>query len=256
MMGSVPASILLVEDTESTRLGLRLLLEQSSHTVTEASNVEDALLAAEAHPPDVAVVDLVLPLSPAAEADYEARAGLEVVRQLKLRFPRMGIVILSAHPDQGAPVRDLVQRHRWRGVAYLLKGERATHLEQAIDLVRRGGLHFSPQAGHALVPQGQAILDAMPADERQVVVDAMACLGDLTPRELEVLDLAGASIGLNQIASALQISRNTLDNHLARIYDKLGLNTGAAASMRRDLLLAKIALLHHLEQGRRGVEEL
>jgi DNA-binding NarL/FixJ family response regulator len=255
MMGRAQPSVLLVEDTESTRLGLRLLLEQSGLSVAEASNVEDALRVAADDPPDVAVVDLVLPLSPAEEADYEARAGLEVVRQLKSRHPTMGIVILSAHPDQGATVRDLIQRHRWRGVAYLLKGERAARLEQAIDLVRRGGLYFSPQAGHALVPQGQAILDSMPADERQVVVDALGLLGELTPRELEVLDRAGASLGMNQIAEALHIRRNTLDNHLARIYDKLGLSVGPAATMRRDLLLAKIALLRHLDEGRLEVEE-
>ena len=255
-MGKVPPAILLVEDTESTRLGLRLLLEQDGMAVAEASNVEDAQREATAHPPDVAIVDLVLPLSAAAEADYEARAGLELVRWLKTRFPRMGIVILSAHPDQGAAVRDLAQRCRWRGVAYLLKGERATRLEQAIDLVRRGGLHFSPLAGDALAPKGQAVLDSMPAEERQVVVDALACLGYLTPRELQVLDLAGAAFGMNQIASTLHIRRNTLDNHLARIYDKLGLGSGLAVTMRRDLLLAKIALLRQLEGGPRQGTEL
>jgi len=244
----VPLSILIVEDAEITRLGLRLFLEQCGLTVAEATCVQEALGRAAADPPDVAVVDLVLPLLPNTRADYRARAGLALVRQLKAAHPRLGVVILSEHPDQGAAVLQMALRGRWKGFAYLLKGGNPSELERVIRLVQRGGVHFDSRVSlEAHAAESQTILDSLGEEERQVVVEALACIPSLTAREIEVLRLAAASLGSQQVADALHISPRTVENHLDSIGEKLGLRGGPAAGLRRDALLAKVALIHFLE---------
>jgi DNA-binding NarL/FixJ family response regulator len=253
----MPISVLVVEDAEVTRVGLRLFLEQAGLSVVEAESVHEALSLAAAHPPDVAVVDLALPLSPGTRADYRARAGLELVQQLKARFPHLGVVILSEHPDQGATLLAMVQRGRWKGLAYLLKGGRPAELERVIHLVRQGGVYFDPSVSlEARVPESRAILESLGEVEKQVVVEALARISSLTPREFEVLRLVSGSLGTQQAAAALHISPRTVENHLDHISDKLGLHSGQAALLRRDALLAKVALIHSLEGEPRPEEGL
>lgn len=247
-MQDTPLSILIVEDDEFTRRGLRLFLEQGSARVIEASNVQDALRLSMDYRPDVAVVDLVLPLSPGAEQDYAGRAGLDMIRQLKASYPHLAIVILSAHPDQGMAILELVQRKRWQGVAYLLKGNRAASVEQAIRLARQGGVYFDPNVSlEARSTGSQVILAALSASEREAVIEALNHLPSLTPRELDVLFQVAESLGPEQAAAALNISLKTWNNHRQSIYDKLGLNAGQSNNLRKEVLLAKIALIHRLE---------
>ncbi|MBN1937318.1 MAG: response regulator transcription factor [Anaerolineae bacterium] len=247
-MSDTSLSILIVEDDEFTRRGMRLFLEQGGNRVVEADNVHDALRLATDHQPDVAVVDLVLPSSPGAEQDYASRVGLEVIQQLKARYPHLAIVILSAHPDQGAAILEMVQRKRWQGVAYLLKGGRAAAVEQAIHLAKQGGVYFDPSVSlEARSTGSQIILDALTASEREVVVEALNHLPCLTPRESDVLRQIAESLGPEQAAAALNISPKTWNNHRQSIYVKLGLNADQADSLRKEILLAKIALIHRLE---------
>lgn len=252
-MPDTSLSILIVEDNEFTRRGLHLFLEQGGMCVAEAANVQDALCLATDLRPDAAVVDLVLPLSPDAEPDYAGRAGLEVICQLKAYYPHLAIVILSAHPDQGAAVLELIRRKRWKGVAYLLKGNPAVEVERAIHLARQGGVYFDPSVSlEARSTGSQIILDALSAPEREVVVEALNHLSRLTPREFDVLFQIAESLGTEQAAAALNISLKTWNNHRQSIYVKLGLNADQADSLRKEMLLAKIALIHRLEVEQEG----
>lgn len=245
-------SVLIVEDAEVTRLGLRLFLEQCGLEVIEATSVQEALSRASVQPlPDLAIVDLVLPLVPNTRADYGARAGLDLVQEIKAQHPLLGVVILSEHPDQGAAMLEMAQRYRWQGFAYLLKGGRPAELERVIRLVHQGGVYIDPSVSlEPRVPESRVILASLGAEERRVILEALACIPSLSQRELQVLRLAAASLGTQQTADLLHISPRTVENHLTSISDKLGLRSGPAASLRRDALLAKIALIHALESER------
>ena len=241
-------TILLVDDNTFNRDGMRLYLENHGYTVLEAGDHAEAYATAVAMRPWAAVVDIVIPPRTGARANIDHAVGLELVRQLKEMDPVMGIVVFSAHEDRGGLVWDQV-RDGVRGIAYLLKGVHPQRLLDALDQVAAGEVvldGIAPTNRHHL---GEEILDRLSAEERPWVIRAVILIPALSEQERLVgLRITGSQSNQG-IATALGISLKTVENHIGRIYKKLGLSDvdERAPQLRKATLLAKAFMVNELQ---------
>jgi DNA-binding NarL/FixJ family response regulator len=162
-----------------------------------AEGVRDAMAAIARDEPDVAVVDLSL------KDGY----GVELVRDLKLRHPRLPVLVLSMHDESVYAERAL--RAGARG--YVTKQEATRVILTAIRKVLEGNVYVSPDMASQLIGRvaGSPGSSGQPLDK-------------LTNRELEVFHLLGAGKTVQQIADALYISPKTVEAHREHIKEKLG----------------------------------
>jgi two-component system response regulator NreC len=197
-----PISVLLMDDHQIVREGIRALLErqQEIDVVAEAASVGEAT-SLEVQP-DVIVADLVLP----------DERGSEVVRRLRERYPDSAVVVLTM-VDNPTDVQ-LCLAAGARG--YLLKETASTELVDAVRKVAAGQDYLQPSLGAALAKWREA-----PGRVHARAID------DLTPRELEVLRLIALGHTNAEIATMLYVSVRTVENHRASVMRKLGLRTRA-----------------------------
>jgi len=197
-----PISVLLMDDHQIVREGIRALLERQGdiEVVGEAASVAEAT-SFEAEP-DVIVADLVLP----------DERGSEVVRRLRERYPETAVVVLTM-VDNPTDVQ-LCLAAGARG--YLLKETASTELVDAVRKVAVGEDYLQPSLGAALAKWREA-----PGRVHARAID------DLTPRELEVLRLIALGHTNAEIATMLYVSVRTVENHRASVMRKLGLRTRA-----------------------------
>lgn len=190
--------VLLADDHPSLRLGLRVLLETDPafRVVAEAGDGEAALAAFERLQPDLAVLDIRLP----------RRSGLEVAREIRSRRPSTRILLLSAYDDP-----PLIEEAIAIGVeGYLLKTEDLAALAAAVRSVAQGGTAFSPTVLERIRTLRQTPLR-------------------LTPREQAILSRVAAGWTNREIARHLGLSERTVEYHLERIFQKLGVRNRAEA---------------------------
>ena len=200
----MPIKVLLADDHEIVRQGLRVLLEQKGFTVVaEAANGRDAIRAAQATPPDVAVFDLTMP----------SLNGLDATREMGTILPKVPVVLLTMHTEEHYILDSL--RAGARG--YVLKSEAATDLVNAIEEVSKGAGYLSPRVSRAVV---QAYLD-----KRQLPEDP------LSARERQVLQLIAEGKSTKEVAAVLGVSPKTAESHRNRIMEKL--NTHGTAALVR-----------------------
>ena len=210
--GAAPIRVLLVEDHRLVREGLRLLLERTPDlaVVGEAADGEAGLrlfahLAA-AGAVDVLVTDIGLP----------GVDGLEVVRRAKALAPALPVVLLTMH-DGDAYLRGMVEAG---ADGYVLKETTAQDLCAAIRAVMRG------EPGLAPAVAGRLLRLLRQGERRGHAVDA------LSGREREVLGLLAAGLTSKEVARRLGLSVKTVENHRARLLEKLGAaNTAAAVGL-------------------------
>ena len=196
-------SILLVEDHQVVRQGLRFLLEHEPEfqVVGETGDGLQAIQLVESFKPAVLVLDLFLP----------GLNGLEVARQVKQRFPQTKIVILSMYADIAYVLQALNN-----GVsAYVVKNASATHLVQAVKAALAGLRYFSP-------PLSETVVQDYAEKMRSGSLDPYETL---TAREREVLNLAAEGLTVPEIGSRLAISPRTVESHRANLMHKLELRT-------------------------------
>lgn len=203
--GSHSIAVLLVDDHTVVRKGIRRLLEDDERirVVAEASNGRDALELAQRLKPDVAIVDVGLPLL----------NGIELTRQLKAVCERTAVLVLSMHADP-AYVRRALQAGA-RG--YLLKDAEDQDLVRAVLAVSSGSSYFSPAVSNVLLEgflEGSEELD-----------EELARLSD---REREVLQLVAEGKSSKEIAQILDLSVSTVESHRKHIMEKLNLHNTAA----------------------------
>ncbi|HZT31801.1 MAG TPA: response regulator transcription factor [Bryobacteraceae bacterium] len=197
-------SILLADDHTVMRKGLRLLLERQPNlaVVAEAADGRQAVELAEAHDPDVVVMDIAMP----------NLNGIEAARQIVARNPRTAIVILSMHSDESYVIRALKAGAR----AYLLKDSAETDLITAVRALSEGKSFFSPAISRILVE------DYMRQLERHGVEDSYELL---TNREREILQLLAEGKSNKEVAAMLNLSLYTVETHRTHILQKLNLHT-------------------------------
>jgi DNA-binding NarL/FixJ family response regulator len=205
-----PINILIVDDHPLFRSGIRWSLEQNPQFVIvgEAADGSEALRLADELSPDVILVDLSLP----------GMNGLEVARALKRRQPQAGVIILTMHQDD----EQLFNAIRAGASAYCTKD---IEPEQLIDVITR-------------VARGEYLINEMVLSRPFVasrVLDQFRELSrldrtssgffsPLTPREIEILDCVARGYSNKEIAQALNISDQTVKNHITSILRKLAVN--------------------------------
>jgi two-component system, NarL family, response regulator NreC len=198
--------ILLADDHTVMRKGLGLLLE--SHpgfkVIAEASNGREAVALAEAHNPDVVVLDVAMP----------TLNGIEAARQISSKLPHTAIVFLSMHSDESYVLKALKSGAK----AYLLKDSAEYDLINAIKAVTEGKAFFSPAISKMLVE------DYMLQMREREVEDSYELL---TTREREILQLFAEGKAPKEVAALLNLSLYTVETHRSNIFQKLNLHSGA-----------------------------
>jgi DNA-binding NarL/FixJ family response regulator len=193
--------IVIGEDQVLLREGIAQLLQLDGHqVVAQAGDAEDLVRKAMAHRPDVVITDVQMPPT---HSDDGLRAAIEIRRAL----PDVAVLLLSQYLDE--VYADELIGDSAAGVGYLLK-DRVADVDSFTDAVRRvaGG-------GSALDPE---VVSRAMGRRRQIDP-----LESLTAREREVLALMAQGKSNQGIATALVISEGTVEKHVTRVFDKLGL---------------------------------
>ncbi len=200
-------TVLLAEDHEIVRQGLRKLLEAESdiEVVGEAATGRQAVALTRKLRPAVVVMDIAMPLL----------NGLEATRQIRRAFPDTKVLILSAHSDDA-----YVEQVMTLGAAgYLIKQTSAHFLSEAIREVQKGNTFFGPALTKQLRDHYQKSPDRAGLVKKK---------GDrLTSREAEVLQLIAEGQANKQVAAELGISVKTVEKHRQRLMEKLDIHDTA-----------------------------
>jgi DNA-binding NarL/FixJ family response regulator len=197
----VPLRILLAEDEQIVRQGVRALLEQAGfEVVAEASDGREAIRLAERLRPDVAVLDLAMP----------NMNGTTAARELGRVAPGTRTVVLTAHRGDEEVLAALQAGIK----GYVLKTEAMADLVRALHEVARGHTYLSPGISGTVVEAGLGKRER-PADP-------------LTPREKEVLQLIAEGKTTKQVAQILGVSVKTAESHRTRLMEKLGIHETAS----------------------------
>jgi DNA-binding NarL/FixJ family response regulator len=207
--GSRPLRAIVADDHHLSRQGLRGALEADGIlVVSEAHDHSGAVEAANAHSPDVVVLDLLMPGSATA-----------AIASITARDSSPKVVVLTVSTDPAHVVQALAAG----ASGFLLKEERADTVIAAVRSVVAGQAVLSSQALAALasrLPRPGAKLDGSTAP------------GTLTPRELTILRLIADGSSNESIAEMLAISPHTVKQHVSNIYVALGVHGRVEAAVR------------------------
>ena len=196
--------ILIADDHAVVRAGLRTLLESHPgwQVCAEASDGREAVDKASKLKPDVAVIDIGMPLL----------NGVEATRQIRAASPSTEILILTMHESE-----DLVQQVVHAGArGYILKDDADRVLIAAVEAVRLRKAYFSTRVSSALPDE------EIPGSSGEA---GKSSRGRLTPREREILQLLAEGKSNKEVAALLGISVNTAEAHRANIMLKLGVHS-------------------------------
>jgi DNA-binding NarL/FixJ family response regulator len=209
--------VVLADDDVLLREGLASLLERSGFEVVgQAGDGPELIELVRARRPDLALVDVRMPPSNTTE-------GLDAARALRVEFPSIAIVVLSAHIELEHATDLLAAGHR---SGYLLKS-RVTDIAEFVDALRR-------------VVNGGSVVDPALVRELLMARHVDDPLDDLTPREREVLALMAEGRSNAGIGAQLWITEGTVEKHVRSILGKLGLPESPADHRR---VLAVVAYL-------------
>ena len=247
MIMDTPLKVLLVEDDWTVRRAVHEYLSGHGMELAEADSLEASLQTAERFAPDVAVVDIVLPEKSDQRADFQQHVGIEIARQLRQRFPQIGIVFLSAFMDRGPEVLQMFMDGYDR-ITYLLKGSKPQELLQAVQRVGSGsaGLEIAQGVPSCRKTPFDLALELLSPVEQEVIGVALAGLAELSEPEQRVFDAVGRCLSRQQAAVELNLSPKTVSSHMEAIYDRLHLRQ-IPSGLNALSLLAKLHLLHGLQ---------
>lgn len=194
--------ILLADDHQLMRSGIRLMLERESDlsVVGEACDGREAVALAKSLRPDVVVMDIGM-------ANLN---GIEAAQQMTQNRPEVAIVMLSMHSDESYVLRALKAGAR----GYLLKDSAEADLIKAVHAVAGGKSFFSPSVSKVLLDDYVRKLKRSGADDAYDL---------LTPREREVLQLVAEGKSNKDIANLLNLSVYTVESHRSNLMEKLNL---------------------------------
>lgn len=196
--------ILLAEDHETIRDGLKLLLNSQSdmEVVGEADNGRAALHLAEQFLPDVVVMDISMP----------ELNGLQATKKLKEKCPRVKVLILTRHADP-VYLQELLQAG---ASGYVLKQSKSEELIRAILAVAAGQAYLDPAITERAVTQLR---------ESGHVGRRVSPQANLTAREADVLRLIALGYINKEVAARLNLSIKTVEAHKSNAMNKMGMKS-------------------------------
>lgn len=206
--------LLVVDDHTLFREGLSALLStiEDIEIIGEATTGEEAESLANSLQPDVILMDINMP----------GMKGVEATRQILKTSPAIGIIMVTMLEDDAS----IFSAMRAGARGYVLKGAQHQELLQTIRAVAEGQALFGPPIATRIMgffnDQGAKIKSVLPEE----------VFPDLTPRELEVLELIAEGANNTQIAEKLVISDKTVRNHITNVFSKLQVADRAAAIIR------------------------
>jgi DNA-binding NarL/FixJ family response regulator len=197
------ARILVVDDHPIVRQGVSMLINQEPemHACSQAGDITQALAALKSAAHDMAIVDLSL----------LGVSGLELVKQLRIKYPQLFILVMSMHDETIYAERVL----KAGAHGYLMKHEGTDTILMAIRQILKGERYISDRMRSRMINQ-------MLGDENE-----KSPITGLTATEFEVLHLIGMGLETGAIAEKLARSVKTIESHRANIRKKLGLNSGS-----------------------------
>lgn len=190
--------IILADDHNLTRAGLRLLLEQIEgvEILGEAENGRDALALTRQHTPQIVLMDISMP----------EMNGIEALSRISKDVPAARVIILSTHSDEGHVLDAL----RAGAAGYLLKSAATRDLHAAVDSVVKGGTYLSPQIASVVIARSTGRNPSTPGG-----------LDHLTGRQREILQLIAEGKSTKEMAFLLNVSVKTVETHRSQLMDRL-----------------------------------
>ena len=198
--------LVIGDDHTLVRQGLRKILEERPawQVMAEVGDGRDAIRQCDELNPDVAVLDVAMPIL----------NGIDATMQITKRCPQTRVLILSMHSDEAYVARAL---HAGAS-GYVLKDCAGTELIAAVDSVARGGVFFS-------APITRVMLEDYIRRVRET--GSIDRFDMLSPREREIFQLIAEGRTNKEVAALLDISAATVETHRARILQKLDLHNAA-----------------------------
>jgi DNA-binding NarL/FixJ family response regulator len=198
--------VLIVDDHPLLRKGVSQLIDQERDLIVvgEAEDAHKAITAVENTKPDVALVDISL----------SGTSGIELLKNIKTRFPKLKLLVLSMHDESVYAHRAL----RAGASGYIMKQEGTEKVLLALRKVLQGEVYLSDRLGNRMLGtlvNGRALRTGSPVEE-------------LSDRELEVFSLIGQGHGTRSISEKLHLSIKTIESHRAHIKEKLSLQNASA----------------------------
>jgi DNA-binding NarL/FixJ family response regulator len=195
-----PWRVLLADDHVLVRAGIRTLLDQLSRVtvVAEASDGREALQLAAKHQPDLAIMDIAMPVL----------NGIDATTRLRRQFPGLRVLVLSMHANE----EYVQQAFRAGASGYLLKKSAVAELEAAIRAVQAGDVYLSPALAARITLKSPVTAEPVKSP-----------LEKLTSRQREILQLIAESRTTKEIAGELGVSAKTVEFHRAELMKRLNL---------------------------------
>lgn len=201
-----PLRLLIIEDDPVMQLGLEQSLEDYPQ-LTIVGQAADGYLGVEAAiklKPDLIVMDIGLP----------RMDGIAATQQIKAVLPSVRIVMLTSH----AADTEIIAALASGADAYCIKGSSVHRLISAIAAAQEGATYLDPQIARRVI-------------EHLKPPSVATHLGELSPRELEVLKLMVKGFSNPEIATALYLSPNTVKTHIRGIMNKLSVDDRVQAAV-------------------------
>lgn len=201
---SATRKIFIVDDHPIVREGLALMINREPD-LTVCGDAEEASVALQAIPnlqPDLLIVDISL----------NGPDGLELLKSIRQRYPRLPVLILSMHDEALYAERAL----RAGANGYIMKQEATDRVLVAIRQILESRVYVSDRVATRLLQQ---YINGSPATSRPAIAE-------LSDRELEVFRLIGEGHSTRMIAEELHLSVKTVESYQAHIKEKLSLKSG------------------------------
>ncbi len=197
-------TIFIVDDHPLLRQGLALLINQQNdlEVCGEAQEAHAVMPALSNHQPDILIVDISL----------NGPDGLELLKQIRLAYPDLPVLILSMHDEAIYAERAL----RARANGYIMKQEATEKVLVAVHRILSGEVYLSDRMANKMLQQ---YIGGTPSS----IHSRISALSD---RELEVFCLIGEGHGTREIADELHLSVKTVETYQAHIKEKLLLRSG------------------------------
>ena len=198
--------VLIADDHTLVAEGVEKLLEHEFQLCSRVADGRALVRAVEKDKPDIALVDIALPLL----------NGLDACRQIRKSMPEVKLLILTMHSEQYF----VTEAFRAGVSGYVLKQSVAEELVFAIKEVLKGRLYVSPSVAENLVEQALNPAEARPSG-------LQGGSDKLSARQREVLQLIAEGQSTKEIASTLNVSIKTIEFHKTRIMKQLGVHSTA-----------------------------